>query len=546
MRIVDKYFEAYLNGTISDQELKDFQRLLDDEPYLRTELAETLEMRSLLHDDFLRLSPSEDVADVVRTDIAELFGALESDVEEDDDRLIGTAFISGRTLRSAAAGVVAIVLVALAPTLLGPPGGFDSSIMPVASNLNGSTVQQEKQPDVNLAETAGRVDEERSDPVSHVRVTTERSAESSRGEQIQTVEPESIALNDQTPTRVTLDLTVDPPNEADAEQREMMANARASNRDLLDNRFLGLPNRSRPNPADAIGRQRDYDEIADVSSMFDDRSAERPTDRSGERAQSTSDIHRDPHPLRYDDQDGRQRIMFGGSVASGVTTNSSSVSIEGSAYMALGLSESSRIGLEGGSATFRYKKVVTYQSSGQSADGGFFGKVHSEDESPLGDFLIGGVGGDNENGDGAGLGGRDRDRSEPYETLNGDVVVDRKLQSAGTRPSSSGGTVYASGSGAKPQYSSRSFESEASMVYGLVFYDQSVATVSDQLKLHGRVGVGGTDGGVVLNAKAYAAIRTHPNVAWTVGVGGSMLKDFRNDIDFNATYGVNAGVEFGF
>ena len=84
------------------------------------------------------------------------------------------------------------------------------------------------------------------------------------------------------------------------------------------------------------------------------------------------------------------------------------------------------------------------------------------------------------------------------------------------------------------------------MIYGLVFYDHTVTSLNKKLNINGRIGVGGADGGIVLNARAYAAISTHENVAWTLGVGGSMLHDFANDVDFNANYGVNAGVELGF
>jgi hypothetical protein len=234
-----------------------------------------------------------------------------------------------------------------------------------------------------------------------------------------------------------------------------------------------------------------------------------------------------------------QRVMFGGTLASGVTSRTTGLTLEGSAYLALGLGQNSRIGLEGGSATFRNRRDVAVEILTPASSGMFTARsVVNNDDDEKGVIQIRAAGQTSSGGEGGGdlnPGGKSGngvgDHLNPHEpsVSHGDPLPTR-------------GRVE----GYNVSYGMESNEFNESMVYGLVFYDQTVTSLTERLKLNGRIGVGGADGGMVLSARAYASIASNENVAWTLGVGGSMLHDFAQEIDFNATYGLNAGVEFGF
>ena len=117
----DHLLRKYLNGTISDPELEQLQRLLERVPEYKVELRQVLELRSLIHDDALTLMPPEDLSERTRLSVASQFAALEPSymqarVEEERGRSRRVIF----PFRAAAGMMVAAALVttvALTPTI---------------------------------------------------------------------------------------------------------------------------------------------------------------------------------------------------------------------------------------------------------------------------------------------------------------------------------------------------------------------------------------------------------------------------------------------
>lgn len=114
----ESLLRGYLDGTLSERELDRFQSLIDRFPEYRSELLQTLEVRSALHDDALTLSPPAMLVEQVRLSVAGAFAA------EFSDRMIAEPQEKRRgwlaPLRVAAGSFVAVCLavgVALTPTI---------------------------------------------------------------------------------------------------------------------------------------------------------------------------------------------------------------------------------------------------------------------------------------------------------------------------------------------------------------------------------------------------------------------------------------------
>jgi len=114
----DALLRGYLDGTLSDRELERFQTLVDRFPQYRTELLQTLELRSALQDDALTLFPPSMLLERVRLSVAAAFAAEFGEknvVESEENRRAWLA-----PLRVAAGSLVAVCLavgIALSPTI---------------------------------------------------------------------------------------------------------------------------------------------------------------------------------------------------------------------------------------------------------------------------------------------------------------------------------------------------------------------------------------------------------------------------------------------
>ena len=62
----EQLLRKYFDGAMTEAELERFQTLLENVPEYRTELRQSLEVRSLLHDDALNLKPPTDLSEHIR------------------------------------------------------------------------------------------------------------------------------------------------------------------------------------------------------------------------------------------------------------------------------------------------------------------------------------------------------------------------------------------------------------------------------------------------------------------------------------------------
>src|SRR5687767_11843749 len=69
----DQLVRKYLSGSLTDAELYEFRDLLQRIPEYRVELKQILELRSLIHDDTLKLNPPEELSTAVRAAVGSRF-----------------------------------------------------------------------------------------------------------------------------------------------------------------------------------------------------------------------------------------------------------------------------------------------------------------------------------------------------------------------------------------------------------------------------------------------------------------------------------------
>ena len=571
MTRIDKYLERYLDGSITEQEMTEFRDLLESDPRLYAQLSETLELRSVLHDDLLAIEVPASLSSSVMSRVGADFAALAeisseshlpgNDVEEEEERrraLLFPAFISGRMAGSMAVAMVMLLMIGLTPTLNPPTESsaadpsFIAALGAVANE--GLPLQRSGAEEASGSEAASAL--------SALPATSEGSR-SGAVRSIRSVERGTIEGGESLSTAVatlSADLSGSPevpvsssneffPEVNTAELDAPNEMALAATEDPLT---LGGAHRS-PNPLLLIDRNRSllestldrFDREGEVESDLDNVLADVATDPRGVTLFTFGGGEQEDLPQLkmiepVEEKESHQRIMLGGTLASGVTSSSSGITLEGSAYLALGLGEKSRIGLEGGSATFRYSRDVQVEI------------ITPSSRVSAARVVVRGSDGQEEESDPTGLSPEQGPRgADPGEEPRGrtaeeiDALGNRDLPQVVATGEDAGARVNRT-DGYQVSYGLQSEAGEASRPYGLIFYDHTVTSLSDRLNLNGRLGVGGTDGGVVLSARAYAAISTHQNVAWTIGVGGSMLHEFEQENDFNANYGLNAGVEFGF
>jgi len=114
----EQLLRKYFDGAMTEAELERFQSLLENVPEYRTELRQSLEIRSLLHDDALNLKPPTDLAEHVRIAVGSSFeaDAIVDQAEQTRRRPIGAPL---RISAGMLAAACLLVSVALSPTL--PP-----------------------------------------------------------------------------------------------------------------------------------------------------------------------------------------------------------------------------------------------------------------------------------------------------------------------------------------------------------------------------------------------------------------------------------------
>ena len=545
MTQIDKYLSQYLDGSISEQELLEFRDLLESEPQLQTELRQVLDMRSLIHDDLLELTPPESLSSGVMEQVGAQFALL---VEEDEAKRRGLFFLSGRSVGSLATAMVALVMLALAPGLLNSPsegtaedslaGVFAPSTEPIrALPVESAPVPAQAVEPVAARRPAPRV----SRAVASMQNETEAAASLASADDVAPVDPNSPDYTVQEPLYNATESIADDVADASLALRSA---------DEADHATLS-PETMRMNVLVGSGTSS----LADVQSMSTlfDKSTERVREDEQNRRMiaETLEKHR-TDGLHVAEESAAPRLSFGFTVgAGGLTRSPSAVAVtQRAGYATYNLNEDSRIGLEAGGSTFRYTHTSFTQTE---VPAGSFAKanaisiyesIYSTRNGNAGSFAIGGFGGAVNNGGSSG--GNGSSGGSGGGSTSGSVI-DLNKQDDGRLLS---GTE--SSSGKQPSRNVRgviqahSHESDTSMGYGMLFYDRKVAALSDFMKIHGRVGVGGTDGGLIFDVRAYAAFATHENVAITVGVGGSALRELKSETPISANYGVQVGAELGF
>lgn len=540
MTKVDKYLHKYLEGTITEPEMQEFRDLLDSEPHLQTEMKQILDLRSLVHDDLLELNPPQFLSEGVREMVGERFAALAE--EEEEKKRKRPLFFTERIGGSFVTAMVALVLVALTPSLIAPSG----SDAPSADELA-------------LLER----------PVPRATPTGDAQPES-RTEEAPTV----VGAAERPAQRATpRNRVAAPANAADREaDSDGLADGPASGPDGSVPAAPVLPSEEQdmmvqaPSPEQGVGHRTDMPQLpprADLLftaeaansnfSIDPERTVSAASNRNlalngpaiPEQSDAIASVLPPPsHSAENSASAPKPRIAFGFTVGAGSLTNSpSSVALtQGAGYAAVSLSESNRIGIEAGGSKFRYTHTSYSQETAplgkSSANAGDAWGASSGGATVAGVYQIYGSGGSGQSGNGSTVPQsrpRTQDPTQISEKEEGPAFF-------GGRPS----PVPQSSASPNTIILSHTYESDTSMGYGMLFYDRRVVSVNDELNIRSRVGLGGTDGGLIVDLRAYAAFATNENVAITLGVGGSALRELSQEGKLSANYGVQIGAELGF
>lgn len=120
----ERLINKYLDGTISSKELQQLQQLLEA-PEQMAALRQTLEIRSHIHDDLLRLNPPSPLSERTRASVAAQFAALQTTAEPIPAAPIlysepkrRRAMLPFRVAAGALVAVWLTTMLALTPTLL--------------------------------------------------------------------------------------------------------------------------------------------------------------------------------------------------------------------------------------------------------------------------------------------------------------------------------------------------------------------------------------------------------------------------------------------
>lgn len=537
MTKVDKYLHKYLEGTITEPEMQEFRDLLESEPHLQTEMKQILDLRSLVHDDLLELNPPNFLSEGVREMVGERFAALAEEEEKERKRPL---FFTERIAGSFVTAMVALVLVALGPSLIAPSGSDTPSAAELAllerpavtANAAGEIGPENRRGNIPTGVRAADAPAQRA-PVRYQAATPANGANSEAG---------NYGLAEGTQPNVSVPAPVIGP----FEEQEMTAQVPSP--DESGNAGANMP--QLPPRSDLLftaeaanGGNFSVDPGRSVSAA-----SNRTPAMNGREIPEQSGAIASVLPPSYGAErsasSATPRIAFGFTVGAGGLTNSpSSVALtQGAGYAAVSLSESNRIGIEAGGSKFRYVHTTYSQEvlplGKSNANAGDAWGAASGGATVAGVYQVYGNGGGGQSGSGSTV-----PQSRP-RTQDPTQITEKEEGPAffGGRPS----PIPQSSTSANTIIRSHTYESDTSMGYGMLFYDRRVVSLNDELNIRSRVGVGGTDGGLIFDIRAYAAFATNENVAITLGVGGSALRELSHEGKLSANYGVQVGAELGF
>ncbi|MBS1911746.1 MAG: hypothetical protein JST22_07155 [Bacteroidetes bacterium] len=539
-----------MSGTITDGELDQFQSLLERVPEYMAELRDTLELRSLLHDDALTLTPPADLSEHVRIAVSSSFAAdAITEFEEVSRRRRAFLF----PLRITAGALVAVCLavsVALTPTL--PPGTFaakgsqsiqtgrmaDNSIdAPSPANIRGNTSVPHVRPNPAHAPA------ERSGiPVDNHAATAQPDVLADAG----TAHADAVSathagrtegyrwlVDHEIPIRV-------PAMEADGHGGSIASNdVRHSGNPILlgGSGSEGMISRD---PMDLLMRTpmgSGYNPLIDSATQRESQPSIQSEATPGEAIASVTP--NDWHLMTIG-------VTLGaGSIIEKV---SPTALLQNSYYFSFSLSGGDRIGVEMGASTFER------ESKSSSPFGA--GKRNSNDNIFLASNLPVSGGG------GSYLGLVDNAQGSHSKGLGKSVIDDTPTN--GDLPTKDLPPVPKRGSDMKDNSRSYAVDPtepsgpvptpapahllEQQITYGAVFYDHRFK-LGKRWDVCGRVTVGAADDGLVSSFRTYAAYSPGTrNISLTMGVGSSTLFNLSptREKTVSTNYGVYYGVELGF
>lgn len=482
----DLLVRKYLYGTLSSSELERLRDLLERVPEYRTELRQILELRSIIHDDVLRLIPPRELSDSTRESVGARFAGLESILQRDasmiatpgelahETRLtVGQLFaasaehadepmvamqeqeetkrramilpyrIMGRTLLAASLAIA----VALAPTALTPTLNDDAR-MAAGDALASAVVTPRSNPVPGAPTTSATVERESYEAFDGLVV---------RG---------SVVANESPVDRITVSddaepMTITAPDTSSATGSDNSA-APAYIFDKDDPLARIVPNR-------------------DLASI---RFYNPTTDTAQRRHEPFAPVELAVAAVRGNDH-GNRFMSVGVTLGSGNVTDADAPAalMQNSYYFSFSVSDDDRVGVEMGGSTFMQETLVRTKRPTRNV----FAKQGA-----------------------------------------GDSLTSPSLQAGEVAPATS------------------ALRMKQDITYGGVFYDRRIE-VDRAWDLCVRTTVGAADGAIVTGVRAYTAFSPVKNVTLTLGIGGSKLFSLtRGTADESTNYGLYYGVETGF
>lgn len=529
----DNLLRKYLSGSISDRELEQFQLLVDRVPEYKAELRDTLEIRSLLHDDALTLTPPPDLSEHIRIAVSSSFAADAIAEWEEESRKRRAFMLPLRITAGALVATCLAVGVALTPTLpkFQAALGDRAGIARTEAALGPITPAQPPRADAH-----------------GVRPHTHRSGG-------------SIAAGN----------VVDPARPA---SRDLIAGMQDAPRD--DAWMLGheIPYRTRQpkehndGAADAIASNDPMYNGSRTSILENDpvqllmRSSALPS----YNALRDDDQHRELEPMHTNaipgepmaaEAESQRRMIFGFTAGSGqvLKNTSPTMNMQNLLYLSFNLNGSDRIGVEGGNSSYMAASRPT--DPGGSVGLGIIKTATGPDmftpPSHSGDIGMMGMIPEQLLGkqtltlaqqsapttqSSATLGTEPRAFGKPSLAPPNTDAANSKVSPVVRVTQSSDGPT------ATPQ------PTEQQLTYGGVFYDRRIQ-LNNRWDLCGRLTVGAAtakNGSYVMgNGRAYAAFSPNKRLTFTMGVGGSLLYNptVRNQKS-SGNLGIFYGIETGF
>jgi hypothetical protein len=529
----EQLLRKYLSGAITEPELEHFQALLDRVPEYNAELRQTLEIRSLLHDDALTLTPPTDLSEHIRIAVSSSFAA-DAIVEQEEQARRRRVFYPFRLSLSAVVATCIVVGVALSPSL--PKSAQMGSSKNVAAlRVSPAATNADHAPAIADASSTRSM-------AAAVKNGVHRAAPSSRG-----------TKHDATPVDASQDILASgawmlghevPSRAAQSPASEQGATSIAQNADGANGTSESSMTR-RANLASLL--ERDPAEL-----LKHDFS------RPSYNPAFDSSTHRQIEPARLDAKPGEaiamnsgegRRLTIGVTLGAGqvAETSTPTVLMQNTYYLSFSLGGYDRIGIEMGASAF--------QQESQSNDG-FGGKPSNNNNDLLSSIA---PRGGSASGTPVGLTGSPDDfylgkrtteqRSGLAESPSNHYLAKRNLNNPTVNEAP---TTTPRSSSQTDDVKKAPPPTEQQITYGAIFYDRRIQ-LGRSWDVCGRVTFGGADNAVMGNVRAYAAFTpSGKNITLTMGVGGAGLYNLTTKASSNGgvrgsvNYGIYYGIETGF